>query len=109
MLWPVPMQFIDRPPGQNERCARTGDEMTGFACRENFVRDSSAQYDVYEVFEVFVVRNDARGNGVILDGNTAPSDGGTGQHGLRAQEWLNPSLPLYFDTRNNRMTGTGPT
>lgn len=84
MRWPVPTQFIDRAPGQNERRARTGRETKGFSPRENLVRGVSAQYDVDEVFEVFVLRNDARRNAVILDGNAAPADRGTGPRGLHA-------------------------
>src|ERR1700739_599289 len=74
MCWPVPMQFIDRASAQNERSAWTGRKTKGFAPRENLVRHVSAQYDVDEVFEVLVVRNDARRNAVVLDGNAAPSD-----------------------------------
>jgi len=69
-----PTQFVNGAPRENEGGTGLRSVAKALSGGEDFVPDGPAQYHVHEIMRVFVLRNDARRNVVILDGETSPLD-----------------------------------
>ena len=70
---PSPSHFVDRTLRQDEGSARIRVKLERPAACHYLVFDRPAQYRVDEVFDVGMLWDDARGDGVVLDHEPRPA------------------------------------
>jgi hypothetical protein len=96
-----PTQFVNGASGEHECGPGLGGIVNALSRGDDFVPDGPAQHDVQEIMHVFVLRNHTRGNAIILDRKTSPSNRRAAQRRSRMQERLDATLPEDFDSGNN--------
>src|SRR5262245_34004855 len=94
---PLPSDFVDRPPRQDEGRARACSELERLAACQHLALGRSAQHYVEEVLDVLVARYDARRDGVVLDSEACPAHGSTRQRWMGMQEWLDAPFTPHLD------------